>query len=197
MNLPNQPKRFAGSSVTSLEIRLLTKEDDRSGFSSGNVALDTFFHKYAGQNQFRHKVGVTYVAVDLGRIIGYVTISAGSINPRHVAAMKLPPYDAPALFLGRMAVSQSSQGNGVGSALLRFVCCRAVQMSHDYGCVGILVDSKPDAVGFYGKYGFVPFEYEDVTRSEQQTMILKISAVEKLVSPSASATLSAAAPRTR
>ena len=28
-------------------------------------------------------------------------------------------------------------------------------MAKDYGCVGIIVDAKKQAVPFYGKYGFV------------------------------------------
>jgi hypothetical protein len=28
-------------------------------------------------------------------------------------------------------------------------------MASDYGCVGVVVDAKPDAVDFYRRYGFV------------------------------------------
>ena len=40
------------------------------GAESGDADLDRFFHKFAGQNQFRHYVGVTYVAVADRRILG-------------------------------------------------------------------------------------------------------------------------------
>jgi hypothetical protein len=46
-------------------------------FRSGDVDLDRFLERYAGQNQFRHHVGTTYVAVETGRIIGYVTVAPG------------------------------------------------------------------------------------------------------------------------
>ena len=45
-----------------MEIRALRPTDDRSSFQSGDEALDRFFHQYAGQNQFRHHLGITYVA---------------------------------------------------------------------------------------------------------------------------------------
>ena len=28
-------------------------------------------------------------------------------------------------------------------------------MSTDYGCIGVIVDAKPDAIAFYSKYGFI------------------------------------------
>jgi hypothetical protein len=31
-------------------------------------------------------------------------------------------------------------------------------MADDFGCVGVIVDAKPDAQAFYAKYGFVAVE---------------------------------------
>ncbi len=45
------------------EIRLLDQKDDRKRFQSGDEALDLYFHRYAGQNQFRHHIGVTYIDI--------------------------------------------------------------------------------------------------------------------------------------
>jgi len=45
-----------------VEIRCLRKSDRRCDFSCGNIELDRFFHLYAGQNQFKHHIGVTYIA---------------------------------------------------------------------------------------------------------------------------------------
>ena len=63
-----------------IEIRPLRPGDDRSNFRSGNADLDRFFHRYAGQNQFRHYIGVTWIAVERDRILGFVTISASQIE---------------------------------------------------------------------------------------------------------------------
>ena len=49
-----------------VEVRLLDAADDRESFQSGDSARDLFFPRYAGQNQFRHHIGVTYVAVEEG-----------------------------------------------------------------------------------------------------------------------------------
>ena len=54
-----------------IEIRLLHKADRRDEFRCGDPDLDSFFHRFAGQNQFRYHIGVTYVAVDDATICGY------------------------------------------------------------------------------------------------------------------------------
>ncbi len=55
-----------------VEIRALRPTDDRASFRSGDEALDLYFHRYAGQNQFRHHLGVTYIAVEQSVILGIV-----------------------------------------------------------------------------------------------------------------------------
>ncbi len=42
--------------------------------------------------------------------------------------------------------------------MLRFVLQLAVRMAGDDGCVGVVVDAKPGAADFYGRYGFIPVE---------------------------------------
>lgn len=141
-----------------MEIRRLGERDDRSSFRSGDDDLDRFFHRFAGQNQFRHYVGVTYVAVDEGRLVGFVTVTAGQLEGDDVPAAlrrKLPAYPLPVLRLARLAVDERVRGQGLGKQLLRFVVHLASSMAKDYGCVGIVVDAKPRAIGFYAKYGFI------------------------------------------
>jgi hypothetical protein len=46
-----------------IEIRALRSDDKRDGFRSGDVELDRFFHKFAGQNQFQLHIETTYAAV--------------------------------------------------------------------------------------------------------------------------------------
>jgi len=144
-----------------MEIRALREGDDRSRFQSGAPDLDRFFRQFAGQNQFKHHIGVTYVAVDNRRILGFATIAPGHIEIEDLplsARKKLPQYPLPILRLARLAVDESARGQGLGSQLLRFVLMLAVRMASEFGCVGVVVDAKPDAIDFYSKYGFIAFQ---------------------------------------
>lgn len=144
------------------EVRKLTPEDDRTRFHSGNEDLDRFFARYAGQNQFRHHIGTTYVAIaPEGAIAGFATVSASEISPASMPAPKrkrLPKYPVPVLRLARLAVDDGYKGQGIGSLLLRAVFEIAARMADDMGCIGVVVDAKPEAVAFYDKLGFIPLE---------------------------------------
>ncbi len=143
----------------SFRIRRLEADDDRSGFRSGDIELDRFFLRYAGQNQFRHHIGTTYVAIDeASAIAGFATVTASEITPDAIASRKRgrrPKYPLPVLRLARLAVDERAKGKGVGGLLLRSVLVLAQRMADDVGCVGVLVDAKPGAVAFYEKLGFV------------------------------------------
>lgn len=147
-----------------MEIRSLREEDDRSPFQSGEPDLDRFFHKFAGQNQFRHQLGTTCVAVDDDRILGYATVSAGHLEIEDLPASRLkrlPRYPLPISRLARLAVASPAQGKGVGSELLRYVFSLALRMAKDLRCVGVAVDARPQAVGFYRRLGFVELELRE------------------------------------
>ena len=143
-------------------VRRLEPDDDRSAFRSGNADIDRFFARYAGQNQFRHHIGTTYVAVDeTGAIAGFATVSPSELAPEQMASSKrkrLPKYPVPVLRLARLGVDERAKGRGVGSLLLRAVLVLAESMANDLGCAGVVVDAKPDAVAFYEKLGFVRLE---------------------------------------
>ncbi len=137
-------------------IRPLKRSDNRKEFESGQADLDHFFKRYAGQNQFRHHIGVTYVATDEGGILGYMTVAMGVIEAEGLPEGKrLPgPYALPILRLGRLAVVNRYQGRGIGKQLLRYALRLALEQKNIVGCIGVVVDAKPEAVEFYKKFGF-------------------------------------------
>ena len=140
-----------------IEIRPLRDTDDRAKFRSGDPDLDTFFARYAGQNQFRLHIGTTHIAMDGDRTLGYATIAAGNIEGDTLPAstrQALPRYPLPVLRLARLAVDATARDLGIGTALMRHAFRLALRMSQAYGCVGILVDAKADAVEFYARFGF-------------------------------------------
>lgn len=140
-----------------MKIRPLRPEDDRTAFMSGDADLDRFFRKFAGQNQFRLHIGTTYVAVADGEILGFVTVTATSLTIDNLPAgqrKRLPRYPLPALRVARLAVAQAARGRGIGRSLLRMSLGLAREMAVRVGCVGVVVDAKPDAVEFYERLGF-------------------------------------------
>ncbi|MFQ5665549.1 MAG: GNAT family N-acetyltransferase [Candidatus Binatia bacterium] len=144
-----------------VECRRLRPDDDRSRFRSGDPNLDRFFLRYAGQNQFRHHVGTTYVVVENVSIVGFATVSAANIEIQNLplsARRRLPRYPLPVLRLARLAVDETHQGRGIGLQLLRCVFVLAHEMAERVGCVGVVVDAKPKAVDFYRRYGFETIE---------------------------------------
>lgn len=166
-------------------IRALAPHDDRSQFRSGNIDLDRFFQRFAGQNQFRHHIGVTYVAVDGATILGFATVAPASLETSVLPAVqrrKLPAYPLPVLRLARLAVDDRARGLGVGQALLRFCFSLAHDVARSVGCVGVVVDAKADAVAFYARYGFFPLEVEAGQlgdRPEPTPMFLELGAIPK------------------
>lgn len=166
-----------------IEVRLLGEKDNRSSFQSGDDQLDLFFRRYAGQNQFRHHIGTTYVALEREIILGFATVTVGHVEIENVPPTlrkNLPDYPLPILRLARLAVDQNAQRKGVGEHLMRTVFSVAIELRDKVGCVGVVVDANPGAENYYSRYGFVELEViegalED--RPAPKPMFLALSAV--------------------
>jgi len=66
--------------------------------------------RYAAQNQFRRHIGVTYVAVDGGTILGFATVTVGHIEIENLPQSlrkKFPGYPLPVLRLARLGVDRA------------------------------------------------------------------------------------------
>ena len=168
-----------------IEIRPLAKDDDRGGFSCGEPDLDRFFEHYASQNQFKLHLTVTYVAVVDGRIVGFATVAASSVERASVPSARLrkrlPAYPLPVLRLARLGVITDAQGLGIGKALLRHVLTLAVEQRDRIGCVGIVTDAKPAAASFYQQLGFVAVDgvREGLLQGEPTPMFLAIDTIAR------------------
>lgn len=170
----------------SVTIRRLEPGDDRDRFCSGHPDLDRFFHRFAGQNQFRHHVGVTYIAVEDDAILGFVTVSPSEIEIDALPAerrRRLPRYPLPTLRLARLAVAETARDRGVGKVLLRFALTLVHytrRMADEIGCVGVVVDAKPEARTFYLRYGFESMSVVEgalFDRPESTPMFLPLSSI--------------------
>jgi predicted N-acetyltransferase YhbS len=157
-----------------ITLRQLEAGDDLSTFSSGNEHLDSWLRRNGLGNQ--HRYGVTYLALDDGAIAGFVTVSASSIARARIGGGG--PDTWPVLLLGRMAVAQDRQGQKIGQQLLRHVFSLAAQQHLTIGCAAVVVDSKPESVGFYKKYGFKPTRVPaDASPAAQTQMYIAMKTV--------------------
>ncbi len=166
------------------QFRALQADDDRKNFCCGSIELDRFFRHYAGQNQFRHHIGVTYVLANKSKIVGFVTVSAGEMVAEELPAdarCRLPEYPLPIMRIARLAIDTQFQGLGLGKKLLRASFQLALEMKSRYGCVGVVVDAKPESLAFYEKIGFIPLQIIAGglgDRPEPQPLFLAIKTIE-------------------
>lgn len=139
------------------ELRRLGQRDRCGGFSSGHEALDTYFRQYAKQSERRGLAATTVAWID-GEIAGFVTVVASGVDPSPLRGLVqgLSRQPAPVLVLARMACDARYQRRGIGAVMLRdVVFAGALDMHARFGCAGVFVDAKPDAVSFYARYDFV------------------------------------------
>ena len=169
-----------------VHVRRLEPQDNRTDFRSGDIELDRFFQRYAGQNQFRHHIGTTYVVVIQDKIIGFATVSTGEITAESIPPSlrkRLPDYPLPIVRIARLAVDERFQGQGIGKLLLKSMLELALTLRDQVGCVGVIVDAKTQAVEFYSRLGFVVLD--DVVsgllgdRPEPVAMFLPIRVIAK------------------
>lgn len=146
---------------TNMRIERLAAHHERTSFSCDKSLLDNFLHKLARQYE-RKNYSRTYVAVkdDGASVMGYSTLSAGAIEFTEIpdeVQRKLPRHPAPVAHLGRLAVDESSQGQGVGALLLADALHRSWQLADAAGIFAVEVRAlDDDARAFYLHHGFVP-----------------------------------------
>ena len=137
------------------------KAHDRSAFSCGAPELDRYIREIASQDVKRDAARV-FVALDhTDAVLGFYSLGAASFQKDALPpaqAKKLPHYPVPAVLLGRLAVDQNSQDQGLGAHLLMDALNRVLLASQALAVHAIIVDARDDAaVAFYRKYGFIPF----------------------------------------
>jgi ribosomal protein S18 acetylase RimI-like enzyme len=152
------------ASPDELNYRLepLAKHHNRAGFHCGVESLDLYLKTQASQDM-RRKANAVFVLSpeDTPSLIaGYFTLCAYGLVPGTIpeAARKhIPRYPmVSATLLGRLAVSNEFQGQGIGSILLAKALAKAYENAVQVGSSMVVVDAIDErAAKFYAAHGFI------------------------------------------
>lgn len=141
----------------------LSPDYDRSTFHCGEISLDNYLKKYAGQD-LKRKEAAVFISVRDEKIIGFYTLSALQINSADIPEkvlkkLRLSSYpQKPATLLGRLAVDKHFQRQQLGKILLVDALKRSYYQSTQVGSIAVVVDAlNHTAVSFYEKFGFIKF----------------------------------------
>lgn len=114
-------------------IRKLQPADAVESFDCGQPALNQFLQRYALNNQ-RANSAQTYVCCENGAVVGFYSLTVGSVD--HLSA--------PVMILARLAIDQTFQRRGLGRALLKDALQRTLQAADIAGIRAVLVHAKDD-----------------------------------------------------
>lgn len=137
----------------------VSKQHNREAFDCGDAALNGFLRRHARQNHVQGGAK-TFLAVrddDTSVVLGFYSLSPASVEFSRTPAVVtrgLARYDVPVFRLGRLAVDQSMQGEGLGGQLLLSAGRRCLRASQEVGGVALLIDAKnARAAHWYAGYG--------------------------------------------
>ena len=140
----------------------LNSTHDKIKFCCGKLMLDSYLHRQASQDA-KIKLSACFVLLDKSdsSIQGYYTLSNNSIALELVPdsfKKKLPKSytSIPTTLLGRLAVDNNYQSQGIGKILLIDALKRCFSLSESIGSFAVIVDPlDKEAESFYFKYGFI------------------------------------------
>ena len=144
---------------------LLTADDQLDGFACGVDSLDDWLKRRAYPNQV-NGASRTYVVTEGKRVVGYYCLASGALelSDTPTSIRRNMPDPVPVAILGRLAVDKSSQGRGLGAALLQDAVVRTAQAGGILGIRGLLVHALSiEAKAFYEHHGFVASPAQPMT----------------------------------
>jgi GNAT superfamily N-acetyltransferase len=136
-----------------------------AGFDSGEPSLDDWLKRRAARNQANGS-SRTYVVCEGDAVIAYYCLAAGAIGQAEAPSplKRNRPDPIPVLVLGRLAIQQSHQQTGIGTALLNDAIRRAIQAAEIAGIAALLVHAiSEQARRFYLSRGFIASPVQPMT----------------------------------
>ena len=156
----------------------MTTAHDLSAFDCGAPALNDWLKNRAPNSE--NRFARSYVVCEAQTVVAYCCISAGAVD-RAAAPGKLrrnAPDAIPVSVIGRLAVSLSYAGKGLGGDLLADALSRVAMASQTIGIAALLVHAKDAAAKAFYLHHAEFLEYPDGSR----TLFLPIATVIAAVS---------------
>ena len=111
-------------------VEPISESHDVSRFDCGAYeSLNEWLKRFALTNQ-RNEAARTYVVHRSGSVVGYYSISAGSVSVEEAPdriSKGLARHPIPVILLARLAVDKDEKGTGLGKALLKDALARIAQ----------------------------------------------------------------------
>jgi GNAT superfamily N-acetyltransferase len=146
----------ASSEALSL-VHKLSSDDETDFFDCGQDDLNRFLKRFALANQAAN-AAQTYVTCRSKRVVGYYSLAVGSVQREDSptrAVKGMAHHPVPVMILARLAVDRSSQGSGLGTALLKNALLRTAQAADIAGIRALVVHAKDhDARRWYEQFEF-------------------------------------------
>lgn len=159
------PEERAGGNVAPrYRIQPLAKDHRRGDFRSGNEALDQFLRSQA-RSWMERGLAQAFVLVpddDPTVVLGYNSLSMTRIDASDLPedfGRKFPrSAEIGAVLLGKLAIAQSHQGQGLGRDLLFDALDRSLEAAQEVGAFAMVVDAIDEAAAeFYIRHRFERF----------------------------------------
>lgn len=137
--------------------RLDPDRHEVAGFACGEASLDEWLREQAVPATVR-RTARTWVWSDPEyRVVGYYALSAHKVARADVRGKigRGGPTEIPAVLLGRLALSESLRGQGLGEVLVADALTRVVEATQTVGARLVVVDALHESVArFYESLGF-------------------------------------------
>jgi GNAT superfamily N-acetyltransferase len=157
-------------------------KQNRAASCCGVKELDSYFLERAPRDMREKLAAIFVLTADESpeTILGYYTLSSLNIEtgelPQELQKRTGRYAHVGATLIGRLAVTQQSQGKGFGEFLLVDALERALQNSRTVASFAVVVDAKDqNAASFYTRHGFLPLK--------GRRLFLPMRTVEQLFQP--------------
>jgi GNAT superfamily N-acetyltransferase len=153
------------------KVEAISESHEVSRFDcGGHESLNDWLKRFALTNQ-ENESSRTYVVHRNGAVVGYYSISAGSVSAEEAPARiskGLARHPIPVILLARLAVDKDEKRRGLGRALIKDALLRIAHAADIVGARAVLVH----AIDEPAKSFYLHFDFEPSPIHELQLMLL-------------------------